>query len=118
MSTFLTIFIHSLFYTINGFQSDTSQNLAFTTEVITNLKFEANDEITLKQEQTKDNSDLLDKLNHVQDTTNPNEGRIDPLEDDGPETTKNFVLDLRETERMSKRTIITFPVNTPFGRAH
>ena len=55
-------------------------------------------EITLRQEQTKNYSDQHDNINHVHNMTSPNEGRIDPLEDDGPETTKKFVLDLRETE--------------------
>jgi len=51
-------------------------------------------EITLKQEQTKDNSALLDRLNIVPDATVSNEGRIDSLEKAGPEATKNLILEI------------------------
>ena len=51
-------------------------------------------EITLKQEQTKDNSALLDRLNIVQDATVSNEGRIESLEKAGPEATKNLILEI------------------------
>ena len=51
-------------------------------------------EITLKQEQTKDNSALLDRLNIVPDATVSNEGRIDSIEKTGPEATKNLILEI------------------------
>merc|ERR1711915_452348 len=49
---------------------------------------------TLKQEQTKDNSALLDRLNIVQDATVSNEGRIESLEKAGPEAIKNLILEI------------------------
>jgi len=80
-------------------KEDFDATVSTNAKAIADLKSEVNDaitkiEITLKQEQTKDNSDLLDKLNHVQDATNSNEGRIDSLEKAGPETTKNLVLEI------------------------
>ena len=51
-------------------------------------------EITFKQEQSKDNSALIDRLNIVQDTTTSNETRIGSLEKAVPEATKNLVLEI------------------------
>ena len=49
-------------------------------------------ENTFKQEQTKDNSALLGRLNIVQDSTASNEGRNGSLVKVGPGATKNLVL--------------------------
>merc|ERR1711972_702706 len=62
-------------------------------KAISDLKSEVeaaitNIEITLKQEQTKDSSALIERLNAVQDATASNEGRIESLEKAAPETTK------------------------------
>merc|ERR1711874_758620 len=51
-------------------------------------------EITLKQEQTKDNSSLIERLNTVQDATTNNQGRIETLEKAGPESIQNLVLEI------------------------
>merc|ERR1712096_423824 len=51
-------------------------------------------EITFKQEQSKDNSALIDRLNIVLDTTTSNETRIGSLEKALPEATKNLVLEI------------------------
>merc|ERR1711970_261756 len=51
-------------------------------------------EITFKQEQSKDNSTLIDRLNIVQDTTTSNESRIGSLEKAVPEATKNLILEI------------------------
>merc|ERR1711936_795070 len=51
-------------------------------------------EITFKQEQSRDNSALIDRLNIVQDTTTSNENRIGSLEKAVPETTKKLVLEI------------------------
>merc|ERR1719342_680920 len=68
-------------------------------KAISDLKSEVeaaitNIEITLKQEQTKDSSALIERLNAVQDATASNEGRIESLEKAAPETTKNLILEI------------------------
>merc|ERR1712123_319577 len=80
-------------------KEDIASTVSTNGKAIADLKSELEDtitniEITLKQEQTKDNSALLDRLNLVQDTTTSNEGRIDSLEKAGPEATKNLVLEI------------------------
>jgi len=80
-------------------KEDFDATVSTNAKAIADLKAEVensitNIEITLKQEQTKDNSALLDRLNLVQDTTTSNEGRIDSLEKAGPEATKNLVLEI------------------------
>merc|ERR1712013_700803 len=50
--------------------------------------------ITLKEEQTKDNSSLIDRLTIVQDATTSNQGRIESLEKAGPESIQNLVLEI------------------------
>merc|ERR1712123_221830 len=80
-------------------KEDIASTVSTNGKAIADLKSELEDtitniEITLKQEQTKDNSALLDRLNLVQDTTTSNEGRIDSLEKAGPEVTKNLVLEI------------------------
>merc|ERR1712128_274776 len=80
-------------------KEDIALTVSTNGKAIADLKSELEDaitkiEITLKQEQTKDNSALLDRLNLVQDTTTSNEGRIDSLEKAGPEATKNLVLEI------------------------
>merc|ERR1711892_1123400 len=80
-------------------KEDIASTVSSYGKAITDLKSELEDaitkiEITLKQEQTKDNSALLDRLNIVQDSTTSNEGRIDSLEKAGPEATKNLVLEI------------------------
>ena len=54
-------------------------------KAIADLKAEVGDaitkiEITLKEEQTKDNSSLIERLTIVQDATTSNQGRIESLE--------------------------------------
>merc|ERR1711874_99632 len=66
---------------------------------IADLKSEVGDaiqklEITMKQEQTKDNSSLIERLNTVQDATTNNQGRIESLEKAGPESIQNLVLEI------------------------
>ena len=51
-------------------------------------------EIIFKQEQSKDNSALIDRLNIVQDTTNSNETRIGSLEKAVQEAIKKLVLQI------------------------
>merc|ERR1712106_333404 len=80
-------------------KEDFDATVSTNAKAIADLKAEVensitNIEITLKQEQTKDNSALLDRLNFVQDTTTSNEGRIDSLEKAGSEATKNLVLEI------------------------
>merc|ERR1712106_1293829 len=80
-------------------KEDFDATVSTNAKAIADLKAEVensitNIEITLKQEQTKDNSALLDRLNIVQDSTTSNEGRIDSLEKAGPEATKNLVLEI------------------------
>merc|ERR1712128_53532 len=80
-------------------KEDFDATVSTNAKAIADLKSELEDaitkiEITLKQEQTKDNSALLDRLNIVQDSTTSNEGRIDSLEKAGPEATKNLVLEI------------------------
>merc|ERR1712128_136688 len=80
-------------------KEDIASTVSTNGKAIADLKSELEDaikkiEITLKQEQTKDNSDLLDRLNIVQDSTTSNKGRIDSLEKVGPEATKNLVLEI------------------------
>merc|ERR1711892_334172 len=80
-------------------KEDIASTVSTNGKAIADLKSELEDaitkiEITLKQEQTKDNSALLDRLNIVQDSTTSNEGRIDSLEKAGPEATKNLVLEI------------------------
>ena len=48
----------------------------------------------MKEEQTKDNSSLIDRLTIVQDATTSNQGRIEPLEKAGPESIQNLVLEI------------------------
>ena len=50
--------------------------------------------VTLKQEQTKGNSALLDKLNIVQVAIVSNEGRMESPTEGGPETPKNLILEI------------------------
>eukprot|EP00090_Calanus_glacialis_P037800 TRINITY_DN6549_c0_g1_i2.p1 TRINITY_DN6549_c0_g1~~TRINITY_DN6549_c0_g1_i2.p1 ORF type:complete len:1555 (-),score=493.26 TRINITY_DN6549_c0_g1_i2:859-4908(-) len=80
-------------------KEDIEATVSTNAKAIADLKSEVDDaitkiEITLKQEQTKDNSSLIDRLNIVQDATTSNEGRIDSLEKAGPEATKNLVLEI------------------------
>merc|ERR1712123_233131 len=80
-------------------KEDIASTVSTNGKAIADLKSELEDaitkiEITLKQEQTKDNSALLDRLNIVQDSTTSSEGRIDSLEKAGPEATKNLVLEI------------------------
>merc|ERR1712128_50948 len=80
-------------------KEDIASTVSTNGKAIADLKSELEDaitkiEITLKQEQTKNNSALLDRLNIVQDSTTSNEGRIDSLEKAGPEATKNLVLEI------------------------
>merc|ERR1712106_1220750 len=80
-------------------KEDIASTVSTNGKAIADLKSELEDaitkiEITLKQEQTKDNSALLDRLNIVQDSTTSNKGRIDSLEKAGPEATKNLVLEI------------------------
>merc|ERR1712123_459284 len=80
-------------------KEDIASTVSTNGKAIADLKSELEDaitkiEITLKQEQTKDNSALLDRPNIVQDSTTSNEGRIDSLEKAGPEATKNLVLEI------------------------
>ena len=56
----------------------------------------------MKQEQTKDNSALLGRLNIVQDATVANEGRIESLEKAVPEATKNLILE-NDTKLMGSK---------------
>ena len=54
-------------------------------KAIADLKAEVGDaiakiDITLKEEQTKDNSSLIERLTIVQDATTSNQGRIESLE--------------------------------------
>ena len=51
-------------------------------------------EITLKQEQTKENPALLGRLNIVQGAPVANEGRIESLEKTVPEASKNLILEI------------------------
>ena len=80
-------------------KEDMEATVSTNAKAIADLKAEVEDaitkiEITLKQEQTKDNSALLDRLNIVQDATVSNEGRIESLEKAGPEATKNLILEI------------------------
>merc|ERR1711872_1203007 len=80
-------------------KEDMEATVSTNAKAIADLKAEVEDaitkiEITLKQEQTKDNSALLDRLNIVQDATVSNEGRIESLEEAGPEATKNLILEI------------------------
>merc|ERR1711915_189013 len=80
-------------------KEDMVATVSTNAKAIADLKAEVEDaitkiEITLKQEQTKDNSALLDRLNIVQDATVSNEGRIESLEKAGPEATKNLILEI------------------------
>ena len=80
-------------------KEDMEASVSTNAKAIADLKAEVEDaitkiEITLKQEQTKDNSALLDRLNIVQDATVSNEGRIESLEKAGPEATKNLILEI------------------------
>merc|ERR1712228_866298 len=80
-------------------KEDMEATVSTNAKAIADLKAEVEDaitkiEITLKQEQTKDNSALLDRLNIIQDATVSNEGRIESLEKAGPEATKNLILEI------------------------
>merc|ERR1712228_709567 len=80
-------------------KEDMEATVSTNAKAIADLKAEVEDaitkiEITLKQEQTEDNSALLDRLNIVQDATVSNEGRIESLEKAGPEATKNLILEI------------------------
>merc|ERR1712240_30560 len=80
-------------------KEDMEATVSTNAKAIADLKAEVEDaitkiEITLKQEQTKDNSALLDRLNIVQDATVSNEGRIESLEKAGPEATKNLIHEI------------------------
>merc|ERR1711936_32313 len=80
-------------------KEDFEATVANNTKAIDALKSEVEEsitklEITFKQEQSKDNSALIDRLNIVQDTTTSNETRIGLLENAVPEATKNLVLEI------------------------
>jgi hypothetical protein len=79
-------------------KEDIDATVSTNAKAIADLKTEVEDaitkiEITFKQEQTKDNSALLDRLNIVPDSTASNEGGIDSLVEAGPEVAKDLVLD-------------------------
>merc|ERR1711872_1093080 len=80
-------------------KEDMEATVSTNAKAIADLKAEVEDaitkiEITLKQEQTKDNSSLIDRLNIVQDATNTNQGRIESLEKAGPESIQKLVLEI------------------------
>merc|ERR1712142_328021 len=80
-------------------KEDMENTVSTNAKAIADLKAEVGDaitkiEITLKEEQTKDNSSLIDRLNIVQDATNTNQGRIESLEKAGPESIQNLVLEI------------------------
>ena len=80
-------------------KEDFETTVATNAKAIDALKAEVEEsitklEITFKQEQSKDNSALIDRLNIVQDTTTSNETRIGSLEKAVPEATKNLVLEI------------------------
>merc|ERR1712013_530805 len=80
-------------------KEDMENTVSTNAKAIADLKAELGDaitkiEITLKEEQTKDNSSLIDRLTIVQDATTSNQGRIESLEKAGPESIQNFVLEI------------------------
>ena len=80
-------------------KEDMEATVSTNAKAIADLKAEVEDaitkiEITLKQEQTKDNSALLDRLNIVQNATVSNEGKIESLEKAGPEATKKWIREI------------------------
>merc|ERR1719513_247736 len=80
-------------------KEDMENTVSTNAKAIADLKAELGDaitkiEITLKEEQTKDNSSLIDRLTIVQDATTSNQGRIESLEKAGPESIQNLVLEI------------------------
>ena len=66
-------------------KEDMENTVSTNAKAIADLKAEVGDaitkiEITLKEEQTKDNSSLIERLTIVQDATTSNQGRIESLE--------------------------------------
>merc|ERR1719495_2735659 len=80
-------------------KEDMENTVSTNAKAIADLKAEVGDaitkiEITLKEEQTKGNSSLIDRLTIVQDATTSNQGRIESLEKAGPESIQNLVLEI------------------------
>merc|ERR1712013_91904 len=80
-------------------KEDMENTVSTNAKAIADLKAELGDaitkiEITLKEEQTIDNSSLIDRLTIVQDATTSNQGRIESLEKAGPESIQNLVLEI------------------------